>query len=140
RAKQNATLSDTALRQQVMELTLQTELAYWELFFAEQNLQVQLQGRDLARDQVASNQRLAGQGLAAPIDVLEAETQVATFNQRIFSAQASLTRGENALKMLIVPDRRAPLWASALHTATPPPSDASNASLEDALNAARASR
>lgn len=140
RAKQNATLSDAQLRQQVMDLTLQTELAYWELSFAEQNLQVQRQGRDLARDQVASNQRLAGQGLAAPIDVLEAETQVATFNQRIFSAQAALTRAENALKMFVVPDRRAALWASALHATTPPTGDVSIASLEEALNAARANR
>lgn len=139
-AKQNATLSDTQLRQQVMDLTLQTELAYWELFFAEQNLQVQLQGLALARDQVASNQRLAGQGLAAPIDVLEAETQVATFNQRVFSAQAALTRAENALKTFVVPDRRSPLWASALHAATPPTDDVVMASLEDALSAARANR
>jgi len=122
-----------------MELTLQTELAFWELFFAEQNLQVQLQGRDLARDQVASNERLAGQGLAAPIDVLEAETQVATFNQRIFTAQAALTRAENALKMLIVRDRTAPLWTSALQTATPP-ADGSSVSLESALASARSNR
>src|SRR5262249_468086 len=132
RAKESVTLSDSQLRQRVMDLTLKTELAYWELFFAEQNLQVQIQGRDLARDQVAANERLAGQGLAAPIDVLEAETQVATFNQRIYSAQAALTRAENALKTLIVPDRRAPIWTTALHPATPPPSDAASASLADA--------
>src|SRR5262245_42220420 len=140
RAKQNATLSETDLRQQMMEVTLRTELAYWELFFAEQNLQVQVQGRDLARDQVASNERLAEQGLAAPIDVLEARTQVATFDQRIYGAQAALTRAENALKMLLVPDRRAPLWASALHPATPPSDEAITSSLEEAVTTARMNR
>ena len=139
-AKQNVTLSDSQLRQRVMDLTLQTELAYWELFFAEQNLQVQLQGLDLSRDQVASNLRLAAQGLAAPIDVLEAETQVATFSQRIFGAQAALTRAENALKMLIVPDRRSPIWASAVHPTTPPSDVATIVSLDDAVTAARANR
>jgi HAE1 family hydrophobic/amphiphilic exporter-1 len=139
RAKQTVTLSDTQLQQQLMDLTLQTELAYWELFFAEQNLQVQIQGRDLARDQVASNQRMMSQGLAAPVDVLEAETQVATFDQRIFGAQAALTRAENALKVLIVPDRRSPIWASALHPTTPP-ADAAVSSLDEALAAARANR
>jgi HAE1 family hydrophobic/amphiphilic exporter-1 len=139
RAKQTVMLSDTQLRQQVMDLALQTELAYWELFFAEQNLQVQIQGRELSGDQVASNQRMMSQGLAAPIDVLEAETQVATFDQRIFAAQTALTRAENALKVFVVPDRRSPLWASALHTTTPP-ADAAVGSLEEALSAARASR
>ena len=81
-----------------------------------------------------------GQGLAAPIDVLEAETQVATFNQRIFSAQAALTRAENALKTFIVAGSASPLWASALHATTPPTGDAAIASLEEALRAARANR
>jgi HAE1 family hydrophobic/amphiphilic exporter-1 len=140
RARHNAALSDIQLRQQVMDLTLQTELAYWELFFAEENLQVQLQGLELARDQVASNQRLMAQGLAAPIDVLEAETQVATASQQVFTAQAALTRSENGLKTLMVPDRRSPLWTSALHPATPPADAPSIASLEDALQEARANR
>jgi len=140
RATQNSTLSDVKLRQQVMDLTLQAEVAYWELSFAEQNLQVQVLGRDLARDQVASNRRLLEQGLAAAVDVLEAETQVATFNQRIFTAQTALTRAENALKALIVPDRRSPIWSNALHTTTPATDAAVTSSLEDAVRLARANR
>jgi HAE1 family hydrophobic/amphiphilic exporter-1 len=139
-AKQNASLTDAQLRQRVMDLALQTEAAYWELRFAEENLRVQLQGRDLARDQVASNQRLVNQGVAAPIDVLEAETQVATFSQRIFGAQAALTRAENALKTLILPDRSSALWASALHTATSAPPDAAVLSLDEAVRLATTNR
>jgi HAE1 family hydrophobic/amphiphilic exporter-1 len=140
RARQNTAISDSRLRQLAMDVTLQTELAYWELSFAEQNLQVQIEGLDLARDQVDGNRRLLAQGLAAPIDVLEAETQVVTFNQRIYAAQAALTRTENALKTLIVPDRRSPLWSSALHATTPPASAAVAESLDDALKAAAANR
>jgi HAE1 family hydrophobic/amphiphilic exporter-1 len=139
RARKNATLSDAQLQQRLLDLTLQTELAYWELMFAEQNVKVQLEGLELARDQVESNRRLMGQGVAAPIDVLEAETQVAMFNQRIFAAQAALTRAENALKALIVSDRRSPLWSAALH-ATTPPSDAVTVPLDQALSAARMNR
>jgi HAE1 family hydrophobic/amphiphilic exporter-1 len=72
--------------------------------------------------------------------VLEAETQVATFNQRVFGAQAALTRAENALKTLIVPDRRAPLWTSALHVTTPPTRETAVASLDEAVNVARTNR
>jgi HAE1 family hydrophobic/amphiphilic exporter-1 len=139
-AKQNVSLSDAQFRQQLMDLALQTELAYWELAFAEENLQVQLQGLELAREQVASNQRLVNQGIAAPIDVLEAETQVATFNQRVFSAQAALTRVENGLKTLILPDSRAPLWGSALHAVTRPTSEPPQGSLEQAVASAKANR
>ena len=121
-------------------MTLQTELAYWDLVFAEQNLQVQLEGVALARDQVASNQRLVSRGVAAPIDVLEAQTQVATLVQSVFAAQTALTRAENALKALMLADRRAPLWGSALHTVTAPPADPPPLTLEDAVNLARANR
>jgi HAE1 family hydrophobic/amphiphilic exporter-1 len=139
-AKQNATLSDAQFRQRIMDLTLQTEIAYWDLSFAEQNLQIQLDGLELARNQVASNQRLVSQGLAAPIDVLEAETQVATLRRNAFGAQTALTRAENALKTLMLPDTRASLWASALHTATAPGAEPTPGSLEEAVSLARSNR
>jgi HAE1 family hydrophobic/amphiphilic exporter-1 len=41
---------------------------------------------------------------------------------------------------LIVPDRRSPLWSSALHATTPPASAAVAESLDDALKAAAANR
>lgn len=138
--RQNATLSEAQFRQRVMDLTLQTELAYWDLSFAEQNLQIQVQGLELARDQVAGNQRLVAQGLAAPIDVLEAQTQVATLRRGAFGAQAALTRAENALKTLMLPDTRSPLWASALHPVTAPAAEPTPGSLEEAVNLARSNR
>jgi HAE1 family hydrophobic/amphiphilic exporter-1 len=139
-SKQNATLSDSQFRQRVMDVALQTELAYWDLFFAEQNLQIQVQGLDLAREQVASNQRLVDQGLAAPIDVLEAQTQVANLRRSVLGAQAALTRAENTLKTLMLPDTRSPLWASALHPTTSAVPDSMPASLQDAVAQARSNR
>jgi HAE1 family hydrophobic/amphiphilic exporter-1 len=139
-SKQNATLSDSQFRQRVMDVALQTELAYWDLFFAEQNLQIQVQGLELAREQVASNQRLVDQGLAAPIDVLEAQTQVANLRRSVFGAQAALTRAENALKTLMLPDARSSLWASALHPTTSAVPDSVPASLQEAVTQARSSR
>jgi outer membrane protein TolC len=139
-AKQNQALTDEQFRQQVMDLTLQTELAYWELAFAEQNLQVQQQGLELARDQVASNQRLVGQGVAAPIDVLEAETQVATFRQSVYTAQAALARAEHALKALILPNRSSPLWSAALRPTTTSGVEPAVYSLDEAIRLAHENR
>lgn len=139
-AKQNATLSDAQFRQRIMDLTLQTELAYWDLSFAEQTLQIQLEGLELARNQVASNQRLVSQGLAAPIDVLEAQTQVAILRRNAFGAQTALTRAENALKTLMLPDTRSSLWASALRPSTAPGEDPALGSLEESVSLARSSR
>jgi HAE1 family hydrophobic/amphiphilic exporter-1 len=117
-ARQNEALSESQLHQRVMEITLQTEQAYWDLALAEQTLQIQRQGLDLAQQQVESSRRLVEQGVGAPIDVVEADTQVATLEQSVYLAQAALTRAENALKVLILPDRSAALWSRALSAAT----------------------
>jgi HAE1 family hydrophobic/amphiphilic exporter-1 len=54
------------------------------------------------------------QGLLAPIDVVATQTQVATFQQNVFTAQQALTSAENALKVLMLPDRTDLMWGMAL--------------------------
>jgi HAE1 family hydrophobic/amphiphilic exporter-1 len=139
-ARQNEALSGAQLRQRVIDISFQTEQAYWDLVLAGQNLQVQLEGVALARQQVESSRRLVEQGVGAPIDVVEATTQVATFEQSVHLAQAALTRAENALKVLMLPDRSSPLWSSAITTTTTAPSVAPTASVEEAVRQALASR
>ncbi|MGE4057153.1 MAG: TolC family protein, partial [Vicinamibacterales bacterium] len=140
-AQLNDSLSQADLRLRVLDISLRAEQAYWDLVTAEQVLAIQLQGLDLARQQVDSSRRLADQGAGAPIDVVEAETQVATVEQNVYLAQAALTRAENALKVLILPDRSSPLWSAALRPATSErSSSASSSSLGDAVEQALRSR
>jgi len=139
-ARRNETMSDEQFRQRVMDITLEAELAYWDLTFANRSLTVEREGLALAREQVAGNRRLVAQGLAAPVDVLEAETQVSMLEQSLYAAQAALTRAENRLKALMLPDRGSPLWSSALRPTTLPPAELPGQSVEEAVRDALASR
>jgi HAE1 family hydrophobic/amphiphilic exporter-1 len=139
-SRKNESLSDAQLRQRLMDITLQTELAYWDLVFARENVDVQLQGLDLASQQVESNRRLVQQGVGAPIDVVEAQTQVAASRQNVSAAQASLTRAENALKVLIVADRSSPLWPLALRPSTTSSAGSDDPTVDDAIRLALANR
>ena len=49
-----------------------------------------------------SNERQVTQGTLAPIDVVEAQTQVSRFQQAVFSGQQALTEAENRLKRLML--------------------------------------
>lgn len=118
-AKKNVALTDEQFRQRVMQIITQTEQAYWDLAFAYGNLEVQLEAVRLGRDQDESNRRQQEQGLLAPIDVVAAQRQLATFEVNAYSAQEALTAAENALKTLILPDRTDPIWSSALIPITP---------------------
>jgi HAE1 family hydrophobic/amphiphilic exporter-1 len=113
-AKGNVRLTDAQFRQRVIEIVTQAVEAYWELDFAYRNLEVQIEAVRLAERQDASNRRQVDQGLLAPVDVVATQTQVATFQQNVFTAQQALTAAENALKVLMLPDRTDLMWSMAL--------------------------
>jgi len=139
-AKKNQSLSTEQFRQQLIATVAQAEQAYWQLRFARENLDVQFQGLQLAQEQARSNQRRANSGTLAPIEVTEAQTQVATSEQSVYQAQQALTTAENALKSLILPDRSAPFWSSALIPTTDFNVDAPLVSVDQALTDALANR
>lgn len=139
-AKKNLSLTDAQFRQRAIEVISQVEQAYWELVFALRNLQVQIDAVRQARTQVESNRRLVAKGVLAPIDIVAATTQVTTFEQNVYTAQESVTRAENTLKTLMLPDRTAPLWSRSLTPVTPINLEAPRVPLEQAVTAALQSR
>jgi outer membrane protein TolC len=109
-ARKTVDLSGNQLTQVVMDQLTLVEQAYWDLAFAVRNLEVQTGALSQAQSQVASNERQVKEGTLAPIDVVEAQTQVATFRLTVASAQQNLTEAENRLKSLVLPGRQADEW------------------------------
>ena len=139
-AKKNVSLTDEQFRQRVMQIVTQTEQAYWDLAFAYGNLAVQLDAVRIGRDQDESNRRQQEQGLLAPIDVVAAQRQLATFEVNAYSAQEALTAAENALKTLVLPDRTDPAWSMALIPITPVNVSPPITPLQDAVKEGLANR
>ena len=135
-ARKNQQLTEEQFRQRVIEVTTQAIQAYWELAFAHRNLDVQAQAVRLAEQQDASNRRQVEQGLLAVADVIQTRTQIATFQQSVFTAQESLTRAENNLKALILPSREDLMWGVALLPQTPLGDSPAPPRLSDALRMA----
>ncbi len=139
-ARRAVDLTDAQLAQVVMDQLTLVEEAYWDLAFSVRNLDVLTSALAQARAQVTSNERQAKQGTLAPIDVVEAETQVANFQQLVASAQRTLTEAENRLKRLMLANRNADEWNRPLVPAdladrVPPPMP-----LEQAVKLALAQR
>jgi HAE1 family hydrophobic/amphiphilic exporter-1 len=76
----------------------------------------------------------------APIDVVAAQTQLASFELNAYSAQSALTQAENNLKTLLLEGRTSALWASALVPLTAPDGAPPLTPLNDAVNEALANR
>lgn len=107
-------LTDAQLSRVLMDQLSLVEQAYWDLTFATRNADVLTTALAQARRQVESNERQVLQGTLAPIDVVEAQTQVSTFEQDLATAQQVLTEAENRLKTLMLTDRRSELWSQPL--------------------------
>jgi len=128
----NVNISESQLRQEAITIVSNVETAYWDLYNSLRNLQVQIDTLRQAREQYESNRRQAEKGVLAPIDIVQAEAQVYTFEQNVYAAQESVTRAENTLKPLILPNRNDPDWNRPLMPTTPADIEVPRLSLETA--------
>jgi HAE1 family hydrophobic/amphiphilic exporter-1 len=139
-SKSNIQQTEEQFKQRVIDSTSQAIRAYWELDYARRNLEVQIQAVRLAEQQDASNRRQVAQGTQAPIDVVQTQTQLATYQTNVFTAQQQLTQAENTLKALMLPSRLDPLWNAEIRTFTIADTSAPIPTLQEAITAALANR
>ena len=139
-AGRNVTLSESQLRQEAITIISNVEGAYWDLYFALRNLQVQIDTLKQAREQYESNRRQAEHGVLAPIDIVQAEAQVYTFEQNVYAAQQAVTAAENVLKPMILPSRTDPEWNRPLMPTTPAELDVPSLSVDVATAEAMKNR
>ncbi len=97
-AQNNLTNSTEGFRQQVIDSTSQVQETYWELVFRRQDLQVRNQQLELAEQLLARVRRQVEVGTLAPIEVLQAETEIARINEQIIIAANAVRDAEDRLK------------------------------------------
>jgi HAE1 family hydrophobic/amphiphilic exporter-1 len=103
----------------VSQTIAQVSNAYWDLVAAWRNVAIQEEGLSEAIAQRGSTQRLAKQGVAADIDVVESASQVAVFQDNVASALQNVALLQNALKSLVVDDAADPIWRANLVPTSP---------------------
>jgi len=118
-AKKNIEISETQLQTEAMNVVNTVEQAYWDLVYAMRSIEVQTDTLKQARAQLESNSRMVEKGVLAPIEIVAARAQIATFEQNVYDAQEAATRAENTLKTLILAERSAPEWDRPITPVTP---------------------
>jgi outer membrane protein TolC len=84
-------------RAQLADFVKRVIQAYWVVVFTRQNLEVQKQSLELARQTLRENNERVRVGLLAPVAVKEAESQAAAREQEVIVANNQL---DNALQLL----------------------------------------
>ena len=118
--KKNREMTDVQLRQTVITTIRQVKYAYWNLAYAVENLKVQQQSLDLARESLKNNKSRVGIGTMAPIDIVEAEAEVARNEEAVIIAEAQITRAEDALRQVIFDPKNPDFWKTTFELTDPP--------------------
>ncbi len=104
----------------VLDVLRDVENAYWDLVFAIRSHEVAVQSLELARDLLRNNQVQVEVGTMAPIDVLQAEAEVAAREEALILAENQIRQTEDAVKALIRDPDAPGFWDGAIQPADAP--------------------
>ncbi|MGD0650087.1 MAG: TolC family protein [Verrucomicrobiia bacterium] len=86
---------------QVINSVIAVNNAYYELVFAIEDYKAKLEDLNLAKQLLDENRRKLQIGTMSPLDVVQAESGVASREQAVILAERTIKDNENALKILI---------------------------------------
>ena len=116
----NRELSDIQLRGTVVQTQRNVRYAYWGLVFAKSILEVQRQSLELAEESLSNNRTRVEVGTMAPIDIVEAESEVARNKEAVIIAEAELDRAEDQLRTLIFDPDLPDYWSIQIQPSDSP--------------------
>src|SRR5207253_1311103 len=86
---------------QIIDLITQAAQAYWDLKFTAEDVKVKQRSLDLASKTLHDNQLQVQIGTMAPIDLVQAEAEVATRNEDLITAKYTIDQLQDQMKKLI---------------------------------------
>jgi outer membrane protein len=89
-AKNNREISDVAFRLQTITTVDQIENMYWDLVYAYENVRVQKESLAFAQKTLSDTQKQVQIGSLAPIEVVRAQSTVASDQQQLITAENNL--------------------------------------------------
>ncbi len=103
-------LSDVQLESVVAQTTRQVRDAYWDLVYAISNLKVSQLSLQLSQQFLKDNQRRVEIGTLAPIDIVQAQAEVASNEAGVIVADAAIKTAQDNLRALILDPAQADFW------------------------------
>lgn len=112
-ARNNREISDVAFRNQVIATVTQIQNIYWDLVNDYEDFHVKQRALDLANKTLSDNRKQVELGAIAPIEVTRAESEVASRNQELITAETNLELQELLVKNAVTRNLGDAVLASA---------------------------
>jgi outer membrane protein len=109
-SRNNQVIADIQLREQITLTSQAVRFAYYDLVGAIEGLEVAQLSLDLSRQLLKDNQTRVEVGTMAPIDIIEAEAEVASFEESVIQAEARISTAQDRLRALVLNPSQADFW------------------------------
>jgi outer membrane protein len=137
-SKRNREISDLQFRSIVVGTLANVRKLYYDLIYAGENLGAQRKSLALAQKFLNENQIKVNVGTLAPLDVVAAESEVATREENVVVAENALAEAQDALKRVIFPKNDPVAWQTEIVAKDRPTAEAvmvnSEAAIANALS------
>jgi outer membrane protein len=101
-ARNNRKASDLVFQEQVIATTASVIGLYWDLVSLQQNLKVKQQAVELNEKLYEDNKRRAALGVIAPLDIVQAEAELAAAQGDATTAETQVLQQETVLKSVLM--------------------------------------
>ncbi len=116
----NRDIADVQVRQTVASTLRTVRNAYWDLAYAFASLRVQRESLELAQESLRNTRARVEIGTTPPIDIVEAESEVAQREEAVIVAEAQIQTAEDTLRALILDPSSPDFWTVHLEAADVP--------------------
>jgi HAE1 family hydrophobic/amphiphilic exporter-1 len=117
----NREIAEVGLRQTLATTTRTVRNAYWNLAYAVASLAVQQQSLELANESLRNTRARVEIGTTPPIDIVEAESEVAARQESVIVAQANIAAAEDNLRALVFDPAMPDFWNMRIEPSELPP-------------------
>lgn len=132
-SKKSRDLSDITLETVVALTARNVRDAYWDLSYAIDNLKAQQESLALSQQSLKDNQKRVEIGTMAPIDIVQAQAEVASNESGVIVAEAAIRAAQDKLRALIFDPADPNFWNVALEPTDEAPFTAQAIDVEAAV-------
>lgn len=132
-SKNNREVSDISFRETVINTVSNVKKLYYDVVFSIDNLDTARKSLALAQKLLDENQIKVKVGTLAPLDVVQAESEVASREGDVISAENSRVNAEDLLKAVIFGKNDPAMWALQIVPTDKPTADRRDVNVDAAL-------
>ena len=132
-SEKNREIADIGLRQTLASTMRTVRNSYWNLAYAVASLGVQQQSLELAQESLRNTRSRVEIGTTPPIDIVEAESEVAAREEAVIVAQAQIATAEDTLRALVFDPSMPDFWTLRIEPTELPPFQPVNVDVEAAV-------